>query len=82
MIPDQWQKAKELFDAALERSPDERLRFVDENCNGDEDVRREVESLLANAEDAAGFLEKPAVGEVAEAIVGNREKLRFQPQSF
>jgi len=29
MIPDQWQKAKELFDAALQRPPDERLRFVD-----------------------------------------------------
>jgi serine/threonine-protein kinase len=74
MIPDQWQKAKELFDAALRRSPDERLRFLDENCN-DDDVRREVESLLANAEDAAGFLEQPAVGEVAKAIVGNRKKL-------
>ncbi len=76
MIPDQWQKAKELFDAALKRPPDERLRFVDENYSGDEAVRREVESLLANAEDAAGFLEQPAVGEVAEAIVGSREKLR------
>ncbi len=75
MIPDRWQKAKELFDAALKRSPDERLRFVDENCNGDEAVRREVESLLANAEDAAGFLEQPVVGEVAEAIVGNKEEL-------
>ena len=76
MIPDQWQKVKELFDAALKRSPDERRRFVGENCRGDEAVRREVESLLANAEDAAIFLEQPAVGEVAEAIVGNNEKLR------
>ncbi len=75
MILDQWQKVKELFDDALRRSPDERLRFLNENCNGDEDVRREVESLLANSEDAAGFLEKPAVGEVAEAIAGNGEKL-------
>jgi len=76
MIPDQWQKVKELFDAALKRSPDERRRFVGENCRGDEAVLREVESLLANAEDAAIFLEQPAVGEVAEAIVGNNEKLR------
>ena len=68
MIPDQWQKVKELLDAALKRSPDERRRFVGENYNGDEAVRREVESLLANAEDAAVFLEQPAVGEVAEAI--------------
>ena len=75
MVPDQWQKAKKLFDAALERSPDERRRFLDENGGGDKAVRREVESLLANAESAAGFLEKPAVGEVAEAIVGQRERL-------
>ena len=47
MILDQWQKVKELFDDALKRSPDERLRFLNENCNGDVDVRREVESLLA-----------------------------------
>ena len=78
MIPDQWQKAKELFDAALERSPDERLRFLDENCgDGDEAVRREVASLLANAESAAGFLEQPAIGEVAEIIV--KEKLENEP---
>ncbi len=72
----QWQKVKNLFNAALERPRDERLRFLDENWDGDEAVRREVESLLANSEDAAVFLEQPAVGEVAEAIAGNNEKLR------
>ncbi len=76
MISDQWQKAKDLLNAALKCSPDERLRFLDENCDGDEAVRREVESLLENSEDAAVFLEQPAVGEVAEAIAGNNEKLR------
>ena len=76
MITDQWQKAKELLVAALEYPPDERLRFVDENCNGDEAVHREVESLLANSDDASVFLEQPAIGEVAEAIVENKEKLQ------
>jgi eukaryotic-like serine/threonine-protein kinase len=76
MIPDQWKKAKELFDAAMKRPSDERLPFIEENCNGDEEVRREVESLLANSEDAADFLEKPAVGELVKAIVGDEEKLR------
>src|SRR5687767_104114 len=76
MIPDKWQKTKDLFDAALQRPADERLQFVGENFDGDEEVRREVESLLASAEDAADFLEKPAVGEVVEAIDGNRKKLR------
>ncbi|MGI8811389.1 MAG: protein kinase domain-containing protein, partial [Pyrinomonadaceae bacterium] len=77
MIPRKWQKVRELFDAALQLLPDERRRFVDENCEGDEEVRREVESILANAEDAALFLEKPAVGEVVEAIVDNSAKIRI-----
>ena len=76
MNPSQWNKAKELFDAALQRPPDERLRFVKENSNEDEAVRREVESLLAVSAGAADFLERPAIGEVAEAISGHREKLR------
>jgi eukaryotic-like serine/threonine-protein kinase len=75
MISEQWQKTKDLLDGALKRPPDERLRFVDENFGGDEDVRREVVSLLAGAEDAADFLETPAVGEVADEIAGSGEKL-------
>src|SRR6476646_7296822 len=76
MTPDRWQRTKDLYKAALERSPNERPRFLDENCRDDEAVRREVESLLANSDRAAGFLEQPAVREVAEAIVGKRETLR------
>src|SRR6476646_8470558 len=76
MTPDRWQKIKDLYRAALERSPNERLRFLDENCHGDGALRGEVESLLANSDHAAGFLEQPAVREVAEAIVGKREALR------
>ncbi len=76
MIPDQWQKAKELYEAALKRPPADRLRFVNDNSQGDDVVRQEVESLLANSDDAAGFLEHAAIGEVAEAIVGQREELR------
>jgi serine/threonine protein kinase/Tfp pilus assembly protein PilF len=76
MVPAQWQKVKDLFDAALKLAPGERPRFLDENSNGDETLRREVESLLANAENAPLFMETPAVGEVAEAIVGEKQRLR------
>ncbi len=71
MNSDQWQKAKELFDAALRCPPDKLRRFLNENC-GDADVRREVESLLATSDDAASFLEQPAVQEVAETIAGQK----------
>ncbi|HEX3102422.1 MAG TPA: serine/threonine-protein kinase, partial [Pyrinomonadaceae bacterium] len=76
MTPDRWQKAKELYKAALECPPNERSRFLDENCINEDEVRSEVESLLANLEHAAGFLEQPAVGEVAKAIVGDKASLR------
>ncbi|MBA3694392.1 MAG: serine/threonine protein kinase, partial [Acidobacteria bacterium] len=72
MNSDQWQKAKDLFEAARQCPPDKRRRFLDENCGGDADVRREVESLLATSDDAASFLEQPAVGEVAEIIAGQK----------
>src|SRR5436190_5287425 len=77
MTPERWQKAKELYKGALECPPNERPRFLDENCINDDTVRSEVESLLANSEHAAEFLEQPAVGEVAKAIVGDRESLRL-----
>ncbi len=72
MNSDQWQKAKDLFEAALRCPSDKRRRFIDENCDGDAEVRREVKSLLATSDDAASFLEQPAVGEVAETIAGQK----------
>src|SRR5258708_5109469 len=49
-----------LFNQALEKSKDERARFLDESCSDDPAIRREVESLLANEEMAATFLESDA----------------------
>ena len=72
MTPDRWQTVKELYTAALKCSPGERQRYLDKNC-GDAAVRGEVESLLAHSENAAEFLEQPAVGEVATAILGAKE---------
>jgi serine/threonine protein kinase len=74
-MKDQWQKVKELYEAALMRTPDERPIFLDERCGGDEQLRREVESLLSFSSGAENFLEKPAVGEVADVIVSENEKL-------
>jgi non-specific serine/threonine protein kinase/serine/threonine-protein kinase len=54
-----WQRPKEVFLAALARPPELRSAFLDEACGGDDELRREVDSLLA-AHDAAGsFLSNP-----------------------
>lgn len=56
MKPGQWSRVKELFQAALEREPAVRTAFLEEACEGDELVRREVESLLASLDIADSAL--------------------------
>jgi hypothetical protein len=52
MNPDRWRQIEELYQAALERDAIERAAFLDEACAGDEELRREVESLLTADEEA------------------------------
>jgi eukaryotic-like serine/threonine-protein kinase len=61
MTVDRARNVERLCQAALERSPSERPRFLAEMCNGDDDLAREVESLLAREDAAASFLETPAL---------------------
>ena len=49
----------ELFGNALQVEPSERARFLDEACGSNEELRRELESLLASFAEADGFLESP-----------------------
>jgi len=60
LSPEQWQRAKELFDAAQGYDSSERTAFLDRACANDSQLRREVESLLAFHEDAKSFMESPA----------------------
>jgi non-specific serine/threonine protein kinase/serine/threonine-protein kinase len=45
--PQQWGRIKELFGAALEVEPSQRAAFLREACGADENLRNEIESLLA-----------------------------------
>ena len=65
MTVDRARNVERLCQAALERSPAERPRFLAEACKGDDDLAREVESLLAHEDAAASFLETPAVARAA-----------------
>ncbi len=57
-----WSKVEELFHAALERAPAEREAFLHEACGADEELSREVESLLAEERAAERLMEEPAAG--------------------
>ena len=59
IAPARWQQVRALFHRALELPPDERSGFVRQESAGDEEICREVESLLAAYAGAEGFLDSP-----------------------
>jgi len=61
MNPKRWKQIDNLFQAALERPPEERDAFLSQACAGDPRLERDVRSLLASARQAGSFLERPAV---------------------
>jgi serine/threonine protein kinase len=65
--PDDWARIRALFHEALDRPPDEREAFLRRETSGDEDARREVESLLAAHPRAEGFLSTPPIAAGAAA---------------
>jgi Tol biopolymer transport system component len=74
---DLWQQVQEIFDAALQRPPEKRKEFLDQECGSNQELRREVESLLAAHDESGGFMAEPAVAGMAEAL--HRATSRFQP---
>src|SRR5213080_130756 len=74
---DLWQQVQQLFDAALQHSPDKRQEFLEQECGSNQELRREVESLLAAHDESGSFMAKPAVAGMAEVL--HRATSRFHP---
>src|SRR5215208_2357783 len=55
-----WQRLEDLFHAALELDGGERADYLVRSCDGDAELRREVESLLSAFERRGRLLEEPA----------------------
>src|ERR1700734_1419031 len=59
MTAERWQQVEALYHSASEREPNRRSAFLDEACQGDEELRCEVESLLAQESSPGALLERP-----------------------
>ncbi len=70
MEPDRWSEVERVYHGASARPAGERAAFLAEACAGDEALRREVESLLAEPASASAFLEGDAAA-VAAQLVSN-----------
>ena len=66
MNAEQWQKVDRLYHAAAECEVRARPAFIRDACGGDEELRRELESLLAYEMQGENFLPSPALEIVAE----------------
>jgi eukaryotic-like serine/threonine-protein kinase len=68
LLSERWQQIESLYHAALERDAAQRSGYLRQACEGDEELEREVESLLAQAEVSAEFLESPALDAAARMV--------------
>jgi len=63
---EQWQKVKEIVGLAVERPPAERAAYLDRVCSQDDELRKEVESLLSAYQDSERLSEAPWRAEAPE----------------
>jgi len=59
VTPDRWQQVKAVLEDALEQEGAARTAFLAEACQGDDELRQEVESLLASEAEIGDFIETP-----------------------
>src|SRR2546429_6413539 len=72
MKAERWSAVERVYHGALERVAEERSAFLNEACGGDDELRSEVESLLAYEDKAKDFIENPAL-EVAGELMADRQ---------
>ena len=62
MNGDRWRRIEELFHRAAELPLNDRAAFLSSACAGDDELRREVETLLANDDPESNLLEAAVTG--------------------
>jgi serine/threonine-protein kinase len=80
MAPDKWRQVEELFHKAADLPPARRAGFLDGAC-GDDDLRREVEALLAaDSPDTAAL--HAAVEHAADLLPAGKEATELRGEHF
>jgi serine/threonine protein kinase len=75
MNPERWQMVKDVFEAALQHEPSERLHFLEQVCGDDVELLEEVASLLASYEQAGSFIAADAIEDAANLLIDGASKL-------
>jgi eukaryotic-like serine/threonine-protein kinase len=70
MDPEHWRRIEQLYHSALELESEQRIAFLAEACEGDENLRRQVDVLLSQSDSTKGVV----ASRVWEAIAEQAEK--------
>ena len=76
MKAERWQRIEVIFESALALKGDKRAAFLKRECAGDEALRQEVESLLAEYEKTGSFINVPAHEVAAQLIAADNSALQ------
>lgn len=68
MTPQRWKQIEALFEHTLELPPDRRPAFLQKHCDGDDELRREVQSMLDSHARAGSFIDQPSLFVATEEI--------------
>src|ERR1700736_2109076 len=68
MDPERWKQVDDLFQAVLERPPEQRDAFLRHACGDDHALERETRALLTAQQGAGSFLNNPAIELVARSL--------------
>ncbi|MGH9831565.1 MAG: protein kinase domain-containing protein [Blastocatellia bacterium] len=75
MDQERFEEIDRILEAALKIEPEARADFLKQACAGDDELRREVELLLSQGEEAEK-LEVPAIAYLAEELAGRVDALQ------
>ena len=73
MERERWLRVERLYHSALNVPSDQRSDFLKEECHGDEELHREVSSLLSYESSAKNFIEGPAFEVAAQIMAGGED---------
>ena len=82
MRSERWKFVEQVLAAALNHAPEARPEFLARCCQGDDDLRREVETLITAYDQAGNFIDESLPANLATSCTQNRQTRdghRFHP---
>jgi hypothetical protein len=79
--PDRWERIEQVYHDALARDEHERATFLRSACGADNQLRSEVESLLARNEAAEALFAVPALQTFGDLLTADVDPATRAPRS-